>query len=95
MPYEWDEQKRRENLDKHGIDFAAVEESFQWDTALIEPSPRDGEMRWRAIGYIGERLHILIYTERDSSARIISLRKANAREERRYARTYGIDTGAD
>ena len=95
MPYEWDEQKRSENLDKHGLDFTEAELSFQWDTALIEPSPRDGEMRWRAIGYIGGRLHILIYTERDSSIRIISLRKANAREERRHARTYGIDTSAD
>lgn len=84
MPYEWDEQKRLENLDKHGVDFAAVEESFQWDTALIEPSPRDGEMRWRTVGYIGERLHTVTYTARGDNTRIISLRRSNVKEERTY-----------
>lgn len=80
MPYEWDEQKRRENRDKHGLDFAEEEESFQWATAVSEPSPRDGEMRWRAIGYIGARLHTVIYTVRGDNTRIISLRRSGATE---------------
>lgn len=80
MPYEWDEQKRRANLDKHGLDFAEVEASFQWATAVIEPSPRYGEMSWRAIGYIGPRLHTVIYTVRGDNTRIISLRRAGATE---------------
>ncbi len=84
MPYEWDTTKRRENRDKHGIDFAAVEEAFQWETAVIEPSPRYGEMRWRAIGYIGEGLHTVIYTVRGDNTRIISLRRANDKEVRTY-----------
>ncbi len=32
--YEWDEAKRVENLEKHGIDFMAVRH-FDWDTAAI------------------------------------------------------------
>ena len=84
MPYEWDPEKQSESRDKHGVDFAEVVEFFEWATAVIEPSPRGDEMRWRAIGYMGERLHIVIYTMRGSNTRIISLRKANTREERRY-----------
>ena len=84
MAYEWDIAKRRENRHKHGIDFAAVERAFQWETATIEPSPRDGEMRWRAVGYIGEHLHTVIYTVRGANTRIISLRRSNAKEVRTY-----------
>ena len=84
MPYEWDEQKRRENRDKHGLDFAEVEVSFQWETAVMTPSPRGGEMRWRAVGRMRGRLYTLIYTERNGSTRIISLRRANRQEEKEY-----------
>ena len=84
MPYEWDEQKRRENLDKHELDFADVR-SFDWETALKIPSPRYDEMRWLAIGYIGLRLYAVIYTERGYNTRIISLRKASRQEVRDYA----------
>lgn len=84
MPYEWDEQKRRENLDKHELDFADIG-SFDWETALKIPSPRYDEMRWLAIGYIGLRLYAVIYTERSDNTRIISLRKASRQEVRDYA----------
>lgn len=43
------------------------------------------EVRQLCIGYIAERLHVIIYTHRASKFRIISLRKANKREEKRYA----------
>ena len=84
MPYEWDEQKRRENLDKHELNFADIG-SFDWETALKIPSPRYDEMRWLAIGYIGLRLYAVIYTERGDNTRIISLRKASRQEVRDYA----------
>ena len=84
MPYEWDERKRRENRDKHELDFADAD-SFDWDTALKIPSPRYGEMRWLAIGYIGLRLYAIVYTERGDNIRIISFRKASRQEVRDYA----------
>ena len=46
--------------------------------------PCYGEMRWRAIGYIGEHLHTVIYTVRGDNTRIISLRRANAKEVRTH-----------
>ena len=84
MPYEWDEAKRRGNIAKHGIDFAESAR-FQWGTAIIEMDDRHSEPRFRAFGYIGSRLHTVVYTERGGNTRIISIRKANPKEMQRYA----------
>ena len=84
MPYEWDEAKRRGNIAKHGIDFESVRR-FDWATASFERSVRSGEERVFALGYIGSRLHAVAYIDRGEVTRIISLRKANPREENRYA----------
>ena len=62
MPYEWDEAKRRGNIAKHGIDFDEIER-FQWSGALKEPDDRHSEPPFRALGYIGRRLHTVVYTE--------------------------------
>ena len=85
MEYEWDEAKRLDNLAKHQIDFSSIH-SFDWNSSVRYPSPRSGEMRWVAIGFIGDRLHCVIYTDREEQRRIISLRKANSRDRRRYER---------
>lgn len=83
MEYEWDEAKRSENLAKHGVAFSMVE-GLAWDTAAIRASHLQGETRLVAIGYIEERLHVVVYTIKDRTRRIISLGKANERERRRY-----------
>ena len=83
--FEWDPAKRLSNLAKHaGIDFDSVRD-FEWSSAQTVRSDRDGEVRYSSIGYIGPRLHVVIYTDRDGARRIISLRKANKREESNYA----------
>ena len=46
-----------------------------------------GEDRVAAIGYIGLRLFFVVFVDRAEARRIISLRKANKREEKRYAET--------
>jgi uncharacterized protein len=83
--YEWDEEKRKLNMRDHGIDFAAVYD-FEWDTSLSQIDEREdyGERREVATGFIGDVLHVLVYTERDHQIRVISLRKANRQERRRY-----------
>ena len=77
----WDEAKRQTNLAKHGVDFSAAE-GFDWATATERPDTRQdyGEIRVRALGRIGDRVHVLIYVRRDEAMRLISLRKANDRE---------------
>ena len=86
--WNWDEDKRQTNLAKHGVDFAAVA-GFDWATVTIEPDTRFdyGEERFEVRGMIALRLHIMVFTPRAGRFRIISLRKANSREETKWERT--------
>ena len=59
--------------------------NFDWDNAVYNASPRRGELRWTAIGYIGARLYHVARTVWGGKRRIISLRKTNPREDRVYA----------
>jgi uncharacterized DUF497 family protein len=65
------------------IDFASME-YFDWETAIHQRSDRYGKDRWSSFELIGSRLRHVIWTERGERIRIISLRKANARETVKY-----------
>jgi len=88
MKYEFDPAKNTANMLKHGMPFEAVQ-FFDWETAKTEPDTRFDypEPRFEATGYIGQRLYVVIFCFRGDARRIISLRKANPREEKRYAST--------
>ncbi len=88
MDYEFDPAKDESNLDKHDLSLADVE-NFEWETAVVHEDTRQqyAEQRFEATGYIGERLHVMVYCLRGDAYRIISLRKANPREVKRYAET--------
>jgi len=85
MQYQWDERKNVANMEKHGVDFTLAEK-FCWDTAMetIDDRADYGEKRWVALGLIGDRVYVMIYTLRGDNIRIISLRKANKREAEHY-----------
>lgn len=85
MTYEWDAAKNEANITVGRLGFEEME-GFEWATATVERSDRHGEMRWAATGYIGDRLHRVVYTSRGDRRRIISLRIASKREEREYAK---------
>jgi uncharacterized DUF497 family protein len=87
MIFEWDEGKRRKNLEKHGVDFDRAYD-FDWDGALIFPDHRLDyqEKREWALGLIEDRLYVVVFTLRGEACRIISMRKANDRERERYDR---------
>ena len=82
--YEWDERKRQENVEKHEVDFTAID-GFDWDAAVYNSNDTHGEEHWVASNYIGDRLYTVIYTWRGNRRRIISLRRAGRQEERIYA----------
>ena len=88
MYYDWDKNKRVANIAKHGVDFADAD-LFDWASAFESQDDRAhyGEERFVAIGLIGKRLHILIYTKRGRAIRLISLRRANKREKEFYEKT--------
>lgn len=81
VPYDWDPDKAKANLNKHGVAFEAVY-GFNWAEAIEAEDTRYdyGEVRMQALGKIGNRYHVLVYAQRGNTLRIISLRKANRRE---------------
>jgi uncharacterized protein len=85
-PYIWDEAKRAANRREHKIDFPAAYR-FEWQTAFVFVDDREdyGELREIAIGFIGPGLYVLTFTRRGEQIRIISLRKAQKNDVRRYA----------
>ena len=87
MRYTFDPAKQAANVAKHGVFFSAAHD-FEWEAALVEVDSRRayGETRFTAMGLIGERVHVMVFNLRETSVRIIGLRRANSREVRRYAR---------
>jgi uncharacterized DUF497 family protein len=86
MEIAFDEAKDVCNTAKHGVSLANATE-IEWNTLYAVPDNRRtyGEERMVGIAYIGLRLNAVVYVDRDDVRRIISLRKANRREENRYA----------
>ncbi len=88
MNFTYDTAKDEQNRAKHGLSLALASE-LEWDGAIVWQDARHayGEDRICGIGYIGNRLYQVVYVDRHEVRRIISLRKANKREEKRYAET--------
>ena len=92
MKLSFDPSKDEANRAKHGVSLAEAE-AFEWSGAVVWPDVRRnyGEARMVALGYVGLRLMSVVFVDRPpeqpTERRIISLRKANQREVRRYAET--------
>ena len=88
MNYEFDPAKDESNFDKHGVSLADAD-GFEWETAVVREDTRKqyAEPRFEAKGYIGDRLHVMVFCLRAETVRVISLRKANPREVKSYAET--------
>ncbi len=88
MNFEWDQAKAETNIEKHGIRFEVAAKVF------LDPDRKTaadlrfdyGEERFITVGRIDDRLYVVVFTENKVTAtiRIISARKANARERRRH-----------
>ena len=77
--FERDDAKNDRCVRDRGLGFADIL------PALLDPNRRDyGEERFRLCGRVGGRLFVIAYTRRETVTRIISARKANARERERY-----------
>lgn len=85
MSISYDPGKNEKNIAERGISFEQAAE-FEWSSALIvEDTRKDyGEPRFQALRFIGKRLHVLVFAPRADQVHVISLRKANIREVKRY-----------
>jgi len=89
MRFEWDAEKRRANIAKHGIDFTDVCRMFSSPMLLVHDARYDyGEDRWCGIGMMKYCIAVVVFTERgpekDRIIRIISARKALKHERETY-----------
>ncbi|OGT25664.1 MAG: hypothetical protein A3I77_04585 [Gammaproteobacteria bacterium RIFCSPLOWO2_02_FULL_42_14] len=85
MRITFDPEKSLKNLRERNLPFDCVID-FEWETTLTCRDERRDypEIRYIAIGYLSERLHVLCFTPIDSGIRVISFRRANKREIKRY-----------
>ena len=85
MEFEWDDGKDAANLAKHGVSLAEAVR-LDWESVFDQVDQRGeyGEVRVRALVPMGPRIYLCVYTLRMGVFRVISLRKANSREVRRY-----------
>jgi uncharacterized DUF497 family protein len=78
VKFVWDEGKRESNLAKHGLDFAHVEKSFDFATAIITTARTP---RRKAIGRLGRIIVVLIFAPLGTEAiSLIRLRAASKKE---------------
>lgn len=82
--FEWDESKRRLNLEKHNIDFAGAlrifEDKYRIEAELI----KNNELRYITMGEVENVVLLLVYTRRGKKIRLISARRASKKERVTY-----------
>ena len=89
MEIEYPHLKRDATLATRGLDMARAGEIFDGDTLTVEDDREDyGETRFITIGFLDGRMVVMVWTQRGAARRIISLRKANEREQKTYARRF-------
>jgi uncharacterized DUF497 family protein len=86
MDFKWDLAKSNACQQSRNFDFAYVISVFLDTTLLIEHDQRwdYGEERFRALGVIEGKVYMVVFTKRNKAIRIISARRANSREVKRY-----------
>ena len=85
MKLSWDEAKRKATLQERGLDFADAGSVFKGVVVTSEDRRNDyGERRFVSAGLMNGRLCVVVWTPRLSRRHIISMRKANEREQKRF-----------
>jgi uncharacterized protein len=92
MEVSYDSAKNQRNIRERGLSFArALEFDFQSAVYFTDNRRDYGEVRRIAVGYLDSRLHVLCFITTAGGIRVISFRRANAREVKRYGKAKVID----
>jgi uncharacterized DUF497 family protein len=87
--FEWDEDKRLLNLEKHGLDFIDAQLLFDVRMTITAQSDYPVEARFLTIAILDGKFHPVVWTWREETRRIISFRRARHGEETAYRQVYG------
>jgi uncharacterized DUF497 family protein len=90
MEIEFDPAKRRKTLEERGLDFAEAAEILN-GPQYTRPDMRIdyAEPRFQTVGLLDGRMVMLVWTPTRTGMRVISLRKCNDREQKKYIRRMG------
>jgi hypothetical protein len=85
MKLAYDPGKNERNVRERGLSFERARD-FDFEKAKYWPDDRRDypEVRYIALGYLDHRLHVLVFQETQDGIRVISFRKANAREGKKH-----------
>ena len=83
--FEFDEAKSAVNKDKHGIDFVEAQRLWATSPQVVTPArPLENELRMALIGKLDEKHWVAVYTMRNETVRLISVRRARVKEIEYY-----------
>ena len=84
--FEWDEKKNKLNIEEKGLPFEAAKQLFDYPLQIgLDERKNYNEQRFIGVGEIDGRLMVVVFTKRKPNIiRIISFRKANDREQKKY-----------
>ena len=90
MQIEFDKAKRDRTLAERGLDFAQAADVFSGHHFTAEDNRGEfSELRYITVGLLNGRMVIIVWTPRGEVRRIISMRKANEREQAKFASRLG------
>ncbi len=85
MEFEWNYDKRKQNLTKHGVEFLDAALIFENPILTMEDAREEyGEVRFISLGMVGDVIYAVIHTERDGKTRLISAWKGGRKEYERH-----------
>ena len=84
--FQWDDAKAKSNEIKHSVSFPFATRAFDDQNRITVLDNRFdyNEKRYITLARIEQRIYIVVYTIRGTAIRLISARKANSRETKRY-----------
>jgi uncharacterized DUF497 family protein len=89
MKITFDAKKRQATLDERGLDFADADLVFDGLTLTAEDTRKPyGEKRLQTVGFLENRMVMIVWTPREEGRHVISMRKCNAKEQKVYRKRF-------
>jgi uncharacterized DUF497 family protein len=81
----FDPPKHQTALRERGLNFADATIVFAGPTITVQDTRRDyGEARFQTVGFLADRMVMVVWTPRDEARHVMSMRKCNDREKAIY-----------
>jgi uncharacterized protein len=85
----FDPAKRQAALGERGLNFADAAMVFAGPTISVQDTRRDyGEPRFQTVGFLAERMVMVVWTPRNDARHVMSMRKCNDREKAIYQKRF-------